>query len=216
VKDARRWLVVFLMLALAFSFNCAKKTIRSDAARYSPPGAADVKPETPEAKPEAVSPESTAALEREKKLQEDNLREESLREKALREKTAQEEAARREASAREAASKTTNLEAVYFDFDQWSIREDQEDVLQKNAEWLKANLKVKVRLEGHCDEKGTAEYNLALGQKRAEAAKAFLESLGITTPRISTISYGKERPLDPGHNEAAWAKNRRVDIVLIR
>jgi len=211
VKDARRWLVVSLMLALAFSFSCARKTIRSDVVPYSPPWAAEVKRETPEAKPEAVSPESTAFLEREKKLQEEKLREESLREKALREIAAQEEAARREA-----ASKTTNLEAVYFDFDQWSIREDQKDVLQKNAEWLKASLKVKVRLEGHCDEKGTAEYNLALGQKRAEAVKAFLEGLGITTPRISTMSYGKERPLDPGHNEAAWAKNRRADIVLIR
>ena len=211
MKDARRWLVVFLMLALAFSFSCAKKTIRSDVVPYSPPWAAEVKRETPEAKPEAVSPESTAVLEREKKLQEEKLREESLREKALREKAAQEEAARREA-----ASKTTNLEAVYFDFDQWSIREDQKDGLQKNAEWLKANLEVKVRLEGHCDEKGTAEYNIALGQKRAEAVKAFLEGLGITTPRISTMSYGKEHPLDPGHNEAAWAKNRRADIVLIR
>jgi peptidoglycan-associated lipoprotein len=216
VKYARRWLVLFLVVALAFSFSCAKKTIRSDAARYSPPGAAEVKPETTEAKPEAASPESSAALEREKKLQEENLREESLREKALREKSAQEEAARKEAATREAASKATNLEALYFDFDQWSIREDQKDVLQKNAEWLKANPKVKVRLEGHCDERGTAEYNLALGQKRAEAANAFLEGLGIAVQRISAISYGKERPLDPGHDEAAWAKNRRVDIVMVR
>jgi peptidoglycan-associated lipoprotein len=71
-------------------------------------------------------------------------------------------------------------------------------------------------LEGHCDERGTAEYNLALGQKRAEAANAFLEGLGIAVQRISAISYGKERPLDPGHDEAAWAKNRRVDIVMVR
>ncbi|MGA2959522.1 MAG: peptidoglycan-associated lipoprotein Pal [Thermodesulfobacteriota bacterium] len=216
MKYARRWLVLFLVVALAFSFSCAKKTIRSDAVRYSPPRATEVKPETTEAKPEAASPESSAALEREKKLQEENLREESLREKALREKSAQEEAARKEAATREAASKATNLEALYFDFDQWSIREDQKDVLQKNAEWLKANPKVKVRLEGHCDERGTAEYNLALGQKRAEAANAFLEGLGIAVQRISAISYGKERPLDPGHDEAAWAKNRRVDIVMVR
>ncbi len=216
MKYSRRWWVLFLVVALAFSFSCAKKTIRSDAVRYSPPRSAEVKPETTEAKPEAAAPESSAALEREKRLQEENLREQSLREKALREKAAQEEAARKEAAAREAASKATNLEAVYFDFDQWSIREDQKDVLQKNAEWLKANPKVKVRLEGHCDERGTAEYNLALGQKRAEAAKAFLEGLGIAAQRISAISYGKERPLDPGHDEAAWAKNRRADIVLVR
>lgn len=216
MKYARRCLVLFFVMALALSISCAKKTIRSDAVRSSSPGAAEVKPETTEAKPETAPPESSADLEREKRLQEENLREQSLREKALREKAAQEEAARKEAAAREAASKATNLEAVYFDFDQSSIREDQKDVLQKNAEWLKANPKVKVRLEGHCDERGTAEYNLALGQKRAEAAKAFLGGLGIAAQRISAISYGKERPLDPGHDEAAWAKNRRADIVLVR
>ncbi len=200
MKDAKRWLIVLLLMILAFSFSCAKKTIRSDAVGYSP---ARVEP-----KAEAVSPESTADLEKEKRLQEENLREQALREKAL-----QEEAARREAAAREAAAKATKLEPVYFDFDLFSLREDQKDVMQKNSEWLKANPKVKVRLEGHCDERGTAEYNLALGQKRAEAAKAFLEGLGISRQRLSAISYGKERPLDPGHDEAAWAKNRRVDLV---
>jgi len=215
VKKARRWLVVFLMVSLAFSFTCAKKTIRSDAVRTSPPGAAEVKPETSEPKPEAVSPESTADLEKEKKLREENLREESLREKALRDKAAQEEAARKEAAAREAASKSAKLESIYFDFDEGSIREDQKDIMLKNSEWLKANPKVKVKLEGHCDERGTAEYNLALGQKRAEAAKIFLEGLGIAKQRISAVSYGKERPLDPGHDEAAWAKNRRVDFVPV-
>ena len=72
---------------------------------------------------------------------------------------------------------------------------------------------MKVRLEGHCDERGTAEYNLALGQKRAEGVKSFLEGLGISSQRMAAVSYGEERPLDPGHNEAAWMKNRRVDIV---
>ena len=210
MKDARRLLVVLLLMVLAFSFSCAKKTIRSDAVGYSP---ARVEPRAAETKPEAVSPESTADLEKEKRLQEENLREEALREKALREKALQEEAARKEAAAREAAAKATKLESVYFDFDLFSLREDQKDVMQKNSEWLKANPKVKVRLEGHCDERGTAEYNLALGQKRAEAAKAFLEGLGISRQRLSAISYGKERPLDPGHDEAAWAKNRRVDLV---
>jgi len=212
IKEARRWLIVLLLMALAFSFSCAKRTIRSDAVSYPParvePRAAEVKPE---AKPEAVSPENAADLEKQKKLQEENLREESLREKAL-----QEEAARRDAAAREAAAKETKLESVYFDFDLWSIREDQKDIMQKNSEWLKANPKVKVRLEGHCDERGTAEYNLALGQKRAEAVKAFLEGLGINRQRISAISFGKERPLDPGHDEVAWAKNRRVDLVPVR
>ena len=226
MKNSKFWLVIFLMGILAFSFSCAKKTIRSDAGSYIPP-AGETKPgevgprERPEAKLEAVSPERGAELESEKKLKEENLREEALRDRTLQEETARREtqareAARRETEAREAARKAAQLEPVYFDYDQWSIREDQKDIMLKNAEWLKANPRVEVRVEGHCDERGTAEYNLALGQKRAEAGKAYLEGLGINSQRISALSYGKERPFDPGHNEDAWAKNRRLDFVPIR
>jgi peptidoglycan-associated lipoprotein len=80
---------------------------------------------------------------------------------------------------------------------------------------LKKYPKVKVQIEGHCDERGTIEYNLALGERRANSTKKYLISLGISADRISTISYGKERPLDPGHNEEAWAKNRRAHIVVL-
>ena len=210
MKGIRLLLIGLLILALAPGIGCAKKTIRSDSPVYTP---SRVEPGPAETRPEAAAPDKTAALEKEKKLAEESLREESLREKALREKALQEEAARREAAAREAASKTASLEPVFFDFDQWSIREDQKEVMAKNSQWLKSNPNVKVRLEGHCDERGTAEYNLALGQKRAEGVKSFLEGLGISNQRMATISYGEERPLDPGHNEEAWAKNRRVDIV---
>jgi len=210
MKGIRLLLIGLLILALAPGIGCAKKTIRSDSPVYTP---SRVEPGPAETRPEAAAPDKTAALEKEKKLAEESLREESLREKALREKALQEEAARREAAAREAASKTVSLEPVFFDFDQWSIREDQKEVMAKNSQWLKSNPNVKVRLEGHCDERGTAEYNLALGQKRAEGVKSFLEGLGISNQRMATISYGEERPLDPGHNEEAWAKNRRVDIV---
>jgi peptidoglycan-associated lipoprotein len=207
VKSLRVLLAALMILTIGLAFGCAKKTIRSDVG-YTP---SRVESRPAEVKPEAESPEKTAALEKEKKLSEEKLREETLREKALRE-----EEARREAAAREAALKAAKLEPVYFDFDQWSIREDQKEVMVKNSEWLKANSNVKVRLEGHCDERGTAEYNLALGQKRAEATKAFLEGLGIPGQRMATVSYGEERPLDPGHNEAAWAKNRRVDILAVK
>jgi len=210
MKGIRLLLIGLLILALGPGIGCAKKTIRSDSPVYTP---SRVEPGPAETRPEAAAPDKTAALEKEKKLAEESLREESLREKALREKALQEEAARREAAAREAASKTASLEPVFFDFDQWSIREDQKEVMAKNSQWLKSNPNVKVRLEGHCDERGTAEYNLALGQKRAEGVKSFLEGLGISNQRMATISYGEERPLDPGHNEEAWAKNRRVDIV---
>jgi peptidoglycan-associated lipoprotein len=204
MKGIRLFLVGLVILAFGLGIGCAKKTIRSDSPVYTP---SRVEPGPAEARPEAAAPE------KEKKLAEESLREESLREKALREKALQEEAARREAAAREAASKSVSLEPVFFDFDQWSIREDQKEVMAKNSQWLKSNPNVKVRLEGHCDERGTAEYNLALGQKRAEGVKSFLEGLGISSQRMATVSYGEERPLDPGHNEAAWMKNRRVDIV---
>jgi len=210
MKGIRLLLIGLLILVIGLDMGCAKKTIRSDSVGYTPSRA---EPGPAEARPEATAPDKTAALEKEKRLAEESLREESLREKALREKALQEEAARREAAAREAALKSVNLEAVFFDFDQWSIREDQKEVMAKNSQWLKSNPNVKVRLEGHCDERGTSEYNLALGQKRAEGVKSFLEGMGISSQRMAPVSYGEERPLDPAHNEAAWTKNRRVDIV---
>lgn len=210
MKGIKLLLIGLLILAIGLHMGCAKKTIRSDAAGYAP---SRVEPGPAEVRPEATAPDKTAALEKEKRLAEESLREESLKEKALREKALQEEAARREAAAREAASKSASLEPVFFDFDQWSVREDQKEVMAKNSQWLKSNPNVKVRLEGHCDERGTAEYNLALGQKRAEGVKSFLEGMGISSQRMATVSYGEERPLDPAHNEAAWTKNRRVDIV---
>jgi peptidoglycan-associated lipoprotein len=211
MKGIRVLLLALLIPAIALGVGCAKKTIRSDSVGYTP---SRVEPRPPqEVKTEAIAPEKTAEVEKEKKLEEESLREESLKEKALREKALQEEAARREAAARDAALKTVKLEPIFFDFDQWSIREDQKEIMAQNSQWLKNNPTVKVRLEGHCDERGTAEYNLALGQKRAEGVKAFLEGLGISSQRMTTVSYGEERPLDPRHNEEAWAKNRRVDIV---
>jgi peptidoglycan-associated lipoprotein len=100
------------------------------------------------------------------------------------------------------------LDDIYFDFDRYNIRSADATILTKNYDWFQAN-KGKVRIEGNCDERGTVEYNLALGQKRADSAKAYLVNLGADPNRIETVSYGKEKPVDPGHNEAAWAKNRR-------
>ncbi len=213
MKSLRFLLVALMILTIAAAFGCTKKTIRSDAVGYTP---SRVEPRPAEAKPEVESAEKTAALEREKKLSEENLREEALREKALREQALRDKALQEEAARKEAALKAAKLDPIYFDFDQWSIREDQKEIMMKNSQWLQANPNAQVRLEGHCDERGTAEYNLALGQKRAEAAKAFLEALGISSQRLITISYGEERPFDPGHDEAAWAKNRRVDVLAVK
>jgi len=107
------------------------------------------------------------------------------------------------------------LQRIHFDFDKATIRKDAAEILKRNAEILKKYPKIKILIEGHCDERGTNEYNLALGQRRAEAAKRFLVDLGISPDRIETVSYGEEKPLDPGHDESAWAKNRRAEFVII-
>jgi len=105
-------------------------------------------------------------------------------------------------------------EDIYFDFDKSTLTPAAQDNLLQKAEWLRENPDATVTIEGNCDERGTSEYNLALGDRRAEAAKAFLVDLGIDPMRMTTISYGEERPVDPRHNEEAWAKNRRDHFVV--
>jgi peptidoglycan-associated lipoprotein len=99
---------------------------------------------------------------------------------------------------------------VYFDYDSYEIRGDAQTTLQKQAAWLQQYANYTILVEGHCDERGTREYNLALGDRRANAVKNYLVALDISPARILTISYGEERPADPGHDEAAWSKNRRA------
>jgi len=105
---------------------------------------------------------------------------------------------------------------VYFDFDKSNIRPDQQPRLKKNGEFLLANPSVRIRIEGNCDERGTNEYNMALGERRALAAKKFLVNMGVAASRMDTISYGEERPLNYGHDELAWSQNRRDDFVIVR
>ena len=102
------------------------------------------------------------------------------------------------------------LKDINFGFDSYKLDSKAKSILGGNAEWLKANPDTKAQLEGHCDERGTNEYNMALGANRARAASEYLKTQGIAATRLSTVSYGEEMPLDPAHNEAAWAKNRRV------
>jgi peptidoglycan-associated lipoprotein len=103
---------------------------------------------------------------------------------------------------------------IHFDFDKFNLKPEAREILKKQAAWLANHATASVLIEGNCDERGTEEYNLALGQRRADAAKGYLVELGIDKKRIKTISYGKDRPLDPGQNEEAWAKNRRDHFVL--
>jgi peptidoglycan-associated lipoprotein len=105
-----------------------------------------------------------------------------------------------------------SLERIYFDFDRYDLNPEAQAILINNAEYLKANPAERIRIEGYCDERGSDEYNLALGERRALAAQKYLESLGIAAERLSVISYGEEMPLDPAHTEAAYAMNRRVEF----
>lgn len=106
------------------------------------------------------------------------------------------------------------LKTVYFEFDKSDVRDDQVPVLQSNAAWLKAHTQYKLLVEGHCDERDTIEYNLALGDRRAKSVRQYLIDLGVSGDRIRTISYGEERPADPGHDEEAYARNRRGEFTL--
>ena len=105
---------------------------------------------------------------------------------------------------------------IYFDFDKAELKPEARAILVKKADWLRENPDYSVRIEGHCDERGTNEYNLALGERRASAAWRFLNALGVSGSRISTISYGEERPAFYGHNENAWSKNRRDEFKVIK
>jgi len=105
-------------------------------------------------------------------------------------------------------------ELVYFDFDKYDIRADAQPILQGQAAWLRRYQDVRVRIEGNCDERGTREYNLALGARRASSVRDFLIAHGISAGRITTISYGKEKPLDPGSDEQAWARNRNARTAI--
>lgn len=104
------------------------------------------------------------------------------------------------------------LKPVYFSFDSYALSSTAKEVLRQNSEWLKANPATAFQVEGHCDERGTNEYNQVLGANRARAAADYLRSLGIGNDRMSTLSFGEDMPVDPGHTEEAWAKNRRAQF----
>ncbi len=149
------------------------------------------------------------------RLEEERLRREE--EERLRRQREEEERRRREEEEARARVDFENQMSImiHFDFDKSALRPEAREILSRKAELLRQRPTVKIRIEGHCDEWGTEEYNLALGERRTKAAKDYLVSAGIEESRISKISYGKERPLDPAHNRDAWAKNRRGEFHII-
>lgn len=107
------------------------------------------------------------------------------------------------------------LQDIHFAFDRYDLTARSREILARNAEFILKFPEAKIQIEGHCDERGTGEYNLALGERRSMSAKKYLLSLGVPVDRLSTISYGEELPIDPRHNEEAWAKNRRAHFVIL-
>ncbi len=137
-------------------------------------------------------------------------KEQADREAALKAQAAKEAREKKNA----AALNDLNIQNIYFDYDQSNIRSDAREILKANAAIFTKNSSATIVVEGYCDERGTTEYNMALGERRAQETKQYLSNLGINASRIETISYGEERPLDPRSTEEAWAQNRRVQFLL--
>lgn len=181
----------FVMSGMLFTVSCAKKTISSDTSLTQ-------------------SEEERLAAERARQ-------EELARQRALEEQRLEEE--RQRAAALQGQGAMTERERfvnedVHFDFDSSVLSAEAQQILLDKAQWLRRNSDASVTIEGHCDERGTNEYNLALGDRRANSVKAYLADLGISASRMDTVSYGEERPLDSGHDEAAWARNRRAHFEI--
>jgi peptidoglycan-associated lipoprotein len=140
----------------------------------------------------------------------------TVKDETIQEKTVKEAPATvREDTTTAASQGIESLENIYFDFDSYVLSEKSREVLTRNAEAMKKNSSINVQVAGHCDERGSDEYNLALGEKRAKSAVNYMATLGVPASRLSIISYGKEKPADPGHDEAAWSKNRRDEFIII-
>ena len=192
----KHWTITALALAVLvifFAAGCAKTKISSEPVTMTTA--------EEEAARRAEEEARQAELARQKALAEENLKEDSFSEsmdseQALDDKTRFEN------------------EDIYFEFDSIQLTPEAQEILTKKGAWLRENPAAMVIVEGHCDNRGTNEYNLALGEGRAQSAKAFLMDLGIDTSRLNTISYGEERPIDPQQTESAWGKNRRAHFVI--
>ena len=184
-KNVRSFMLLVLILPfMFFAVSCAKQVVATET-------------DTP------TAPTAAPTVEPGKRADEEAAREARLREERL----------RSEAAAQTARDRFVN-ENVQFEFDSAALTTDAQRILNEKAAYLRANPNLRVTIEGHCDERGTGAYNLALGERRAESARTFLTNLGIEGGRLKTISYGEEQPLDTGRNEAAWARNRRAQFVI--
>src|SRR4030042_5369899 len=194
--------VIFILCIGLVLMGCPKKTVVKDE---------------PSARAEAAKIEAErVAKEKEREVKEKEAKE---REAARVEEQAKREferslVAKRTPAIEGEVFKSSLLKPIFFDFDKYDTRPADTEILKGNSALLKKFPNLKIQIEGHCDERGTNEYNLALGERRANSTKKYLSPLGITSDRVSTISYGEEKALDPGHNEEAWTKNRRANFLI--
>jgi len=225
-----------LSLGLLLTSGCAKDQVKPDegiasktgATKASGPGQNDASQQSAAQQQSASQQQSSAqqqaSAQQQSAAAQQQAADRAAAEKAAAAKLAQQQAdekAAAESAAAKAAQKQADvlngaLKMVNFEFDSYALSQQSRDILYANAEYLLKNYKGKVKLEGHCDERGSDEYNLALGENRAKAALNYLLTLGVPASQLSIISYGKERPLDPASTEEAWAKNRRVEFKAIK
>ncbi|MCX7769809.1 MAG: peptidoglycan-associated lipoprotein Pal [Proteobacteria bacterium] len=197
--------VLLILCVLVLFSACAKQKV------VSQPPQADIKP----VQQEQVVPKEQKAPEM--KLQEAQIQQKEEPKKAKVEEVTPTMIAQAQTPTLETAKEDGVLsKMIHFDFDKYDIKKEYVSVLKEIAEYLKANPDIRILIEGHCDERGTREYNLQLGMRRAESAKKYLVDLGIDEKRIETISYGEDRPLINEQNESAWAKNRRCEFKRIK
>jgi peptidoglycan-associated lipoprotein len=166
------------------------------------------------AKKEVKSTPVMSEDEARRRAEEEARKREMERQASIREEALKDEQDREERARFKSARDMFENEDILFEFDSASLSIEAQEILRRKAEWLRENPRARVTIEGHCDERGTSDYNLALGDRRAFSAKSFLTDLGIEETRLATISYGEEQPIDSSSTEDAWAKNRRAHFVI--
>ncbi|MDP1990426.1 MAG: OmpA family protein [Syntrophales bacterium] len=204
-------IALVLCLSVTFLTGCAKKAgLKSDTATTQ-----EQKAVSKGSDGVSSAEDQAAARERERALREKALKEQAEKEAAAKAAKEAAEKAKKEAATKGAAIlKELQIPDINFDYDKYNLTPAAQTILKAGAPAYLKYREYKLVVEGHCDERGTVEYNLALGQKRADEAAKYLGDMGIEKERVKTISYGKEMPLDKGDNEAAWAKNRRAHFVI--
>jgi len=204
-------MALVLCISISWMTGCAKKAALKEAAVVTQEQKA-VAQAPAEA---AATPAQESRAARDRAMQDQTLSDQAAREAAAKAAKEAADRAKKEAAAKAAAIlKELQIADINFDYNMYNLKPEAQEILKKGAPAYLKYRDYKLVVEGHCDERGTAEYNLALGEKRATEAAKYLADLGIEKERIKTISYGKEMPLDKGNDEAAWAKNRRAHFVI--